>query len=411
MAAVLIVGINYRPETTGIGPYTTGIAEHLAARGHRVTVVTGFPHYPAWRLDPGEHRFRVDGMIGPVRVLRRRHYVPGSQSALRRAAYEASFVGHGLLSRPERPDVVLGVTPSLGGGVLARLFAARAGAPYGLIVQDLMGPAARQSGIRGGRRVARATAGIEGWALRRARVVAIASDSFRPYVLGLGVSADRIEALPNWTRVPRSTADPAVTRARLGWAPATQVVLHAGNMGLKQGLEQVVDAARWADREGRDVRFVLVGDGSQRDAIAASAVGIERLELLPFQAEEVLPDVLAAADVLLVSERSTVVDMSLPSKLTTYFTAGRPVIAAVPEEGATAAEIRRSGGGVVVPVGDPGALHDAMAHLRLDGATADALGEAGREYAGRTLGEGAAMARVDRLIERLSRDSGVSPRG
>jgi colanic acid biosynthesis glycosyl transferase WcaI len=405
LATVLVVGINYGPETTGNAPYTTAIAEHLAASGHATTVVTGFPHYPAWRIEPGEHRVRTTEVRNGVRILRRRHYVPASQSAIRRAAYEATFTMHGFLSRPERPDAVIGVIPSLGGGVLARLFAARARTAYGLIVQDLMGPAAAQSGIRGGRRVAGVTAAMERWATARARVVAIASESFRPYLLQHGVDDSRVMLLPNWTRIPAATGDRAVARARLGWPPDTAIVLHAGNMGLKQGLEQVVEAAQWAQRSQRAVRFVLVGDGSQRSALVDLAAGNDQIEILPFQPESDLPDILAAADVLLVSERETVIDMSLPSKLTTYFAAGRPVLAAVPAEGSTAAEIRRSGAGLIVPVGDPGALVEAVAHLVSDGTTGEDLGRAGRLYALETLGEDAALARVDRLLERLTSNS------
>jgi colanic acid biosynthesis glycosyl transferase WcaI len=172
-------------------------------------------------------------------------------------------------------------------------------------------------------------------------------------------------------------------------------------MGLKQGLEQVVEAARVADGAATDLLFVLMGDGSQRSGLMSQAAGVRTIQFLPFQPERDLPDVLGAADVLLVSERATVVDMSLPSKLTSYFVAGRPIVAAVPDHGATAAEVRRSGAGVVVPVGDPRGLNEAVAHLRADAARTDALGDAGRRYALETLGEAAAMLRVDQLVARL----------
>jgi glycosyltransferase involved in cell wall biosynthesis len=408
LANVLVVGINYRPETTGIAPYTTAVAEHLAEKGHRTTVVTGFPHYPAWRHDPGERRIRSSELLGGVRVLRRRHYVPGSQSALRRAAYEGTFLLHGMLSRPERPDVVLGVVPSLSGGILARLYATRARAPYGLIVQDLMSPAAQQSGIKGGRSVARVTEAMERWGARRAKVVAIASESFRPYLNELDVADERIVLFPNWVHVASPSGDREATRQRLGWPSHTTVVIHAGNMGLKQGLEQVVEAARRAGQTHRDVLFVLVGDGSQRSDLVSLAAGISGIQFLPFQPEHELPDVLAAADALLVSERATVVDMSLPSKLTTYFAAGRPIVAAVPDQGSTAAEVRRSGAGLIVPVGVPDALNEAVAHLRTDKLLAESLGQAGRQYASVTLGESAALIRVDELMERLI---GINPDG
>ena len=391
---------------TGIAPYTSDLAEHLAASGHRVTVITGFAHYPAWRLERGERRLRAAESRAGVRVLRRRHYVPRSQSAIRRAAYEATFLLHGALSRPARPDVVLGVIPSLSGGLLARFFAARARAPYGLIFQDLMAPAARQSGIGGGARVAGATAALERWATVRARTVAIASDSFRPYLRDIGVEEDRIFDLPNWSHLGAPTADRAATRDRLGWPEDCAVVLHAGNMGLKQGLEQVVEAARRADALAAPVMFVLMGEGSQRTVLEAQAQRIERLRFLPFQAEDEVPNILDAADVFLVSERATVIDMSLPSKLTSYFAAGRPIVAAVPSHGSTAREILQAGAGVIVPIGDVEELNRVVARLAGDPDWAGSLGAAGRLYAESALDLISAHARIDRLLEQTRAGTG-----
>jgi colanic acid biosynthesis glycosyl transferase WcaI len=399
VAKILIIGINYRPETTGIAPYTSDMAEHLAASGHRVTVITGFAHYPAWRGEPGERRMRAVESRGGVRILRRRHYVPRSQSAARRAAYEATFLLHGALSRPERPDVVFGVVPSLSGGLLARYFAARAHAPYGLIFQDLMAPAARQSGIGGGARVAGATASLERWAAAKATTAAIASENFRPYLRKIGVDERRIVDLPNWSHLGEPTADRAATRDRLGWPADHAVVLHAGNMGLKQGLEQVVEAARCADNLGAPVIFVLMGEGSQRTVLEARAGGIERLRFLPFQPEDEVPNILDAADVFLVSERTTVIDMSLPSKLTSYFAAGRPIVAAVPPDGSTAHEIIRSGAGVVVPIGNPDEMNRVVARLHGDPKSATSMGDAGRQYAESALDLKTARARIDHLLE------------
>ena len=403
MANVLIIGINYRPETTGIAPYTSDFAEHLAARGHQVTVITGFAHYPTWKLESGERRFRASESQGGVRVLRRRHYVPRSQSAIRRAAYEATFLIHAALSRPPRPDVVFGVVPSLSGGLLARLFGAWARAPYGLIFQDMMAPAARQSGIGGGARVAGATAILERWATARARTVAIASANFRSYLRDIGVEEDRIIELPNWSHLGPPTEARAVTRARLGWPANCAIVLHAGNMGLKQGLDQVVEAARRADALETQVMFVLMGEGSQRLALKDRARDIKRLRFLPFQPEGEVPNVLAAADILLVSERPTVIDMSLPSKLTAYFSAGRPIVAAVPPHGSTAREVLRSGAGIIVPISDANALNGAVARLQQDVELAGGLGAAGRRYADSALDLASARVRMEGLVEQTLR--------
>src|SRR5690348_1713806 len=110
--------MNYSPEETGIAPYTTGMAEHLAAEGHGVTVLTGVPHYPQWRvLDGYGGRLMWTEMLGSVEVRRVRHYVPPRQSAVRRALYEATFLSHLLLTASlRRPNAVVGVVPSLSGG-------------------------------------------------------------------------------------------------------------------------------------------------------------------------------------------------------------------------------------------------------------------------------------------------------
>lgn len=403
MANVLVIGINYAPESTGIAPYTRDFAEYLAAKGHSVTVITGFPHYPAWQVPATERRWRATELRAGVRVLRRRHYVPRSQSALRRAFYELTFLVHGALSNPERADVVFGIVPSLGGGILARFFAWRFRAPYGLVFQDLMAPAVIQSGIQGGGRVAGTTRTLERWAVAHAQTVALASGSFRDYLAAIGVSADRVVEFPNWSQLSPPSAPREATRSRLGWPEDTTVVLHAGNMGLKQGLDQVVGAARLADALALPVLYVLMGEGSQRKPLEMQGRAVKRLQFLEFQPDEEVSNVLEAADILLVSERPTVIDMSLPSKLTFYFAAGRPIIAAVPQDGATAHEVARAGAGVTVTIHDPRAINDAVVHLRTDRALAAKLGDAGRRYAETLLDFGSAGRRIDDLIERTLR--------
>jgi colanic acid biosynthesis glycosyl transferase WcaI len=397
VTAILVFAINYAPEATGIAPYTTALAEHWAER-HNVTVVTSFPHYPAWRSEAGRHWLGSTEERNGVRILRRRIYVPPRQTAARRAAYEATFLVNGLLARPGRPDAVIGVVPSLSGGVLARLGAARFHAPYGLILQDLMAHAAAQSGISGGVRAARITAAIETWAVARARTVAVVSEAFRPYLEARGVPAARVSLLRNWSHVRAPTADRTATRARLGWGPDKIIVLHAGNMGLKQDLDQVLDAAAAASGRSSPILFVLMGDGSQRSMLELRARGLAGISFLPFQPEDQLTDVLAAADFLLVSERRTVLDMSLPSKLTSYMAAGRPILAAVRPDGATAAEIRRAGAGVVVAAAEPHDLIEAVGDLAAKPDLMQEYGDAGRRYAATTLGSSTAFARADEFL-------------
>lgn len=396
---VLVVSTNYAPEHAGIGPYSTQIAEHLAASGAETHVLAGMPHYPAWEVDEAYRgRWRITEHRNDVHVHRRRHTVPPRQTAVRRALYEASFLVHGSLAgAPVRPDVVLSQMPSLAGGVIAARTARRHKVPHVVVVQDLMGAAAAQSGIRGGGRVASLASGVEGRIVRSAALVGVVHESFTGRVRAMGVPGERIRVVPNWSHVASPTGDRAAVRERLGWEPGETVVLHSGNMGLKQGLEVLVEAARAA--RGEKIRIVLMGDGNQREHLRELAHGLPNFDFLPPADDGDFPDTLAAADVLAVTQKASVLDMSLPSKLTSYFAAGRPVLASVAAAGGTAQEVERSGAGVVVSPEDPQALLAAVRDLTGDPTRADELGARGPVYVEERLSRRAGLARITALLD------------
>ncbi|MEU7567572.1 glycosyltransferase [Streptomyces fradiae] len=397
---LLLVSTNYAPEHTGIGPYATQVAEHWAALGHETHVLAGMPHYPSWSVDPAYRgAWRRTEARGGVTVHRRRHTVPPRQTAVRRALFEGSVLAHQLAAPPRmaRPDAVVAQLPSLAGGVVAARLAARWRVPFVPVVQDLMGAAAAQSGIEGGDRAAAAASRVEAYVLRRAALVGVIHETFTARVTALGVAPERIRVVPNWSHVAAPSRPREETRRRLGWAPADTVVLHSGNMGLKQGLEVLVGAARLDPA----LRVVLMGDGNQREALGRLAADVPNLEFLPPAADADFPEVLAAADVLAVTQRASVLDMSVPSKLTSYFAAGRPVVASVADGGGTAEEVRRSGAGVLVPPEDPAALLAAVRGLAADPGAADALGAAGPRHVAAHLSRAAGLARYDALLEEV----------
>lgn len=401
---ILIVGINYAPEATGIGPYTTATAEHLARTAASVTVLAGLPSYPEWKIQPeyrGRRQFRETR--NGVEVHRLWHTVPGRQDAARRALYEASFLAHAASrTPPQRPDLVIGVTPALGGAVAAAHLAERCDAPLVVIVQDLVGAAAAQSGIAGGGRVAEVVARAERRVLRRASEVVVVADAFRAPLRDYGIDDERLHTIPNWSRLAPARRDRNAERARLGWSDAT-VVLHSGNMGLKQGLEVMVEAAQLT-RNRRDLRWVLMGDGSQRAALQHRSRDLPNLEFLPLCATEDYPEILGAADILLLCERPGVVDMSLPSKLTSYFTSGLPVASAVAAQGSTAQELARAGAPAPTAPGDAAALVEQILALRADPQRRARQAAAAARYAHENLTFGSAMMRLNAVLALVTAD-------
>jgi colanic acid biosynthesis glycosyl transferase WcaI len=398
---VAILGINYAPEPTGIAPYTTGLALGLNKRGHEVFVLTGYPHYPYWRRPECGSRFRFGEQLQGVRVRRLKHPVPRRLSWIGRAAMEFAFGLQLLTSRWRQPDVVICVTPPLFAAAMsvirARLTLKRPA--IGLIIQDLYSRGVAETGAASGLR-ALAVRAVESMTVRLSDGISVIHTGFANELTEhLGVDGQRIREIRNWTHVsqPDESASAAFREAH-GWGTDEVVILHAGNMGYKQGLENVVAAAELAVRTKSRARFVLLGDGNQRAELQAVGAGIPALEFLPPVGEEEFTSALGAADVLLVNERPGVAQMSVPSKLTSYFQSGKPILAASNANGFTAMELDASGAGVRVPADRPDLLLIEAIRLGTNRELANQLGEAGRCYCEKLLSEEAALDRYEKWI-------------
>jgi putative colanic acid biosynthesis glycosyltransferase WcaI len=404
---VLVTTSYYWPEAAGSGPLLTNVAEHLSEAGHDVMVMTGFAHYPDWRSSAAGRLFATEERAG-VTVRRRWHYVPRSQSAAHRAFYELSLFAFGLTALPRRwrPDVVLGTCPSLAGGAHAAAASRLYGVPYGLIFQDLMGLAAEQSGVAGGKRVAGVVRSAELALAGRAGRVGIIAEGFRRYLEAGGVRSEKIDRLRNCARRVEPVETAAETRRRLGWRPDDFIALHGGNMGHKQGLDNLLDMAALV--RSPDVRIVLAGDGNDRNRLERRAreLALTNLDFIELQPPGRWEAVMQAADVLLVNQRSTVTDMSLPSKLTSYFGAGRPVVAAASADSETAREIGAAEAGIVVPPGDPRAFREAILSLKGNTGLAEKVGQRGRMYAENVLSPTTVLAEYESFVDDLASRKG-----
>lgn len=402
---VCIVGLNYAPEPTGIAPYTAGLAQGLSRRGHKVRVVSGYPHYPEWRVRPGYRGLRQTDDCDGVPVSRRRHFVPKRSTAIGRTVLELSFGLQAVLSGWGRPDVVICVSPGLvsTGMVLARASLSPGRTPaIGVWVQDLYSSGVVETGAVGSVG-ARFVLALESKVLRSADGVSVIHDRFKHVLVdSLSVRENLINVTRNWTHVGSSELPKSSCRRLFGWREDEFVALHAGNMGAKQGLENVISAARLAARRGLRVRFVLMGDGNQRAHLEALAAGLSSVEFVPPVADDKYLAALHGADVLLVNERPGVKEMALPSKLTSYFMSGNPVVAATEPSGITAQELRTAGAGAIVPAGQPESLLDAVVDLASNPAKANAFGHNGKLFVHQKLSENIAITELEDWILGLS---------
>ena len=408
--SLALVGLNYWPESTGISPYLTSLAEGLAARGHDIQVLTARPHYPQWLVYDGYKSAGAETRAD-VAITRLKHYIPRHPKNLRRLLSEVSFGLKLARGRFEGVDAVVLLSPPLIASRIVLSLLAKRKIPTVLWVQDLYTLGLRETG-QGNRAVSYVMSKLEAKAFLQSTRLVVIHRSFAHYAENVvRVPEAKISVIRNWTHIPAFDGRRENARESLGWGSSEIIVLHAGSMGVKQGLMNVVRAARIASAQALPLRFVLVGEGPSRDLLVEESAGLSNVDFLPALSEEAYVAALAAADVLLVNELPGVSSMAVPSKLTSYFSAGRPVLAAVAADGNTAAEVAAAGAGVRVDPADPASLVRAAMDLAAPDVGAS-YGRRGIEYVQRVLDEVGAIARFEQLLRGLvddDRGQGVPP--
>lgn len=403
MAKVLLVTTNYCPEPTGISVYTTDLAECFDEAGHSVCVLTSLPHYPWWKI-PSEHAHLTEGVSeqNGIKVVRAKHLIPPKMNALIRIRFESSLWWN--LRRVSKEfksgefDLVIACIPTVAAGIVGKRIAKKLGLPFGLIVQDLSGAGAKQSGLRGGALISKVAHAVEGSALKAANGLAVVSPAMRDVVVGLGVEGSRLTQILNYSARKIVSVNREQARTRFGWVADDFVVVHTGNMGAKQGLENVVRAAESLNGYSR-IKIYLVGHGNQESHLKVLCQSKKNISVMAAVSDEDYSALLSAADLLLVNERITQMEMSLPSKLTSYLYSERPVLAAVPRGGATWKFL--DGVAELVEAGDPTALASKIEELSRNQSRLDALAKLGLEFAVKNLDPAVGRAKYLDWVEKL----------
>lgn len=381
---ILHLGINYWPDETGIAPFATGRCEYLMERGHEVVACAGPPYYPQWRVPDKyrRHLFMREQHEG-VTVLRSWLYVPRRVGPLQRLFHESSFVCSSFVRALtiSRPDLLFVTSPPLGLAANAIALSRLWRVPYVLHVTDLQPDTAVDLGMLPEGGLLRALYRFEAAAYSNAALVSTLTEAMRRRIISKGVPPEKVTLFSDWVDPQLFSIAPPET-AHGGRPDSSFIVAHFGNMGIKQGLRVVLEAASLSRGE-RGTDYLLVGDGAARSALEVHARGLNLLNLrfLPLQPRERFLELLAQSDVCLVTQQQSVADIVFPSKVITLLAAARPVVASVGAGSEVAQVITESGAGFVVAPEDPRALASAVARIRADPALAVRMGNAGRAYA------------------------------
>lgn len=377
-------GINYSPEMTGIAPYNLALCEHLVRHGHTARIVTSFAYYPSWKKAPADRGcfFRSDEIRG-VPVHRCWHYVPRQVNPWKRILHEATFVATSFLRQLTlpSPDAYVVVSPPLLLGAAAWLLGKIKRRPFIFHVQDLQPDAAAGLGMLKPGAFMRALYGLERFAYARAaRISGIMPgmlDAFRRK----GVSDSKLVLFPNGVALPDLASRPerGAFRARNGFGEDDFLAVYSGNLGVKQGLDILVEAARCLPA---GIRIVICGEGAQRERLAEMIRHYElrNVVMLPLQSDVHYREMLVDANVCLITQQRGSGGCFFPSKLLTTLAWEKPVLTVADEESELVRAVCAGNFGLNVEPGKPNDLARALEHLTSHRGELRDYAIAGRKY-------------------------------
>lgn len=383
---ILINTINYKPELTGIGKYSGEMAEWLAEQGFDVRVITAPPYYPAWKVSDGYSSvFYRKEKINGVSVTRCPLWVPEELSGFKRILHLASFA---ITSFPVmiwtslswRPSLVFVIEPPLLCAPTALLSGFICRADTWLHVQDFEIDAAFDLGIIRSPRLKRFMQSAESWIMRKFTRVSTISEQMLLRLSLKHVLSGRQQLFQNWVDLDTiyPIEDSLSLKNELGLPEEAFILLYSGNLGEKQGLEIIIEAAK-ALNERNDLLFLLCGGGAALGRLIKTSSELKNLRYIPLQPLSRLNELLNMADVHLLPQRSDAEDLVMPSKLSNMMASGKPVVATA-RVGTQVEEIVRQCGLVVNP-GDTAAFVEAIVTLLENSEKRKLLGARGREIA------------------------------
>ncbi len=369
---------SYWPDTGATGQLLTELAEDLVSvHGFAVTVVTGYPLV-------SDRRVAAEEVRNGVRIVRARGTtLPPGRFVGRATNYLTYFLSAVWAAlRLPRQDVTVALTdpPIIGLAALA----ARPRRGMVFYCQDIFPEVAGLLEDFHSPMVNSILEHLNRFLVRHAtRIVALGETMARRLVEGKGADRAKITVIHNWADTTAIVpSDKHNDFARAHGLDRRFVVLHAGNIGLSQNLDAVIDAAGIL-KARPDILVLFIGDGNRKGALeeAVRARGLDNVRFLPFQPRDQLRWTYASSDVCLVSLKPGLAGFIVPSKLYPILAAGRPYVAAVEGSSEVAALTTAHGCGVLVTPGNAAELASRIAELADDPARRDAMGARARDAA------------------------------
>jgi glycosyltransferase involved in cell wall biosynthesis len=410
---ILFLSHYFPPEVNAPASRTYEHCKQWAKMGHEVTVVTCAPNHPRGEVYPGyRNRLLQREERDGIHVVRLWTYVTANEGFFKRTLNYVSYMMSAIVAAPwlPRADVVLSTSPQFFNGLAGYLVSRIKRAPWALEIRDLWPESILVVGAIKNRFIIRALEYLEMFAYRKADAIVPVTDAFKRYMVGKGIPEDKIEVVKNGVDLEfyRTTDGANPVAEELGLT-GRFVASYFGTHGMAHHLETVLEAAGLL-RERKDILFLLVGDGAEREKLLGlrDERGLDNVMMPGQQPKERMPFLWQCSHVSLVLlKKSDLFKMVIPSKIFESMAMQRPIILGV--EGESRAIVEAARAGRCIEPENAAELARIVAELADNPALCDELGRNGRRYVADHYDRGVLAAKYERLLARLARrESGAA---
>ncbi|MEM2058674.1 MAG: glycosyltransferase family 4 protein [Candidatus Bathyarchaeia archaeon] len=403
---ILLISQYFWPENVGAPIWIYQLATDLANKGHQVTVLTGFPNYPKRIIFEGYRgKFYMREQIGNINIIRTYIYASPNEALWSRALNFGSFCASaaiGGLIAPQ-PDVIYCILPPLPLGLSAEFLGVVKRAPVVINIQDIYPDIAIALGILRNPLSIKFFKWMERFIYEKAAAVVVISDGFKKNLMGKGIPPEKIYIVPNWADSSFIQPGPRNNpfRHRLGLGNLFTVI-YSGNLSYNSDLDSVIEAAELLRNE--PFAFVIVGDGVRKTDLQRKVYekNLENVKFLPFQPLEVYPQVLAAADINLVTLNAQATMASVPSKVYKIMAAGKPVLAIADKDSEIYRLISEANCGFCVDPGNPTALAEIIRYAATHIDKLERMGMNGRRYLEEHFSRTKCVANIEEILQKIA---------
>ena len=384
---ILIVHMRYHPDKTGTAPLITQLAQDLVKSGSEVTVITSLPHYGRTSIHPDYvdydgyfHQSEEEG----VKILRTPVFLPKNPNIISRGWNYLSYNFLSIIAglKVPRSDVILAINPPITTTFSAWILSVFHRAPLVVGIQDVWPDCLIQVNKLRSRLLISFSRILEKIQYRIAKKIIVLSPGMRLNLENKGVKPEKIEIIANWADT--DNVKPLPQKNDFFYAQKLEdvfVVLFAGNHGYISALENVIETADLL-KDNPEILFLLAGEGSVKKDLIRQVEGkkLQNVRFLSTQPEQQWLEMLAAADLALVSLRSDLAGLNVPSKVYTLMSAARPILANVPEKSEVAALVINAKSGIICRPDDPEDLAKHILEAREKPELLEEYGRNGRKF-------------------------------